>query len=136
MLLLPCRLNSFVIILCIWSFCLGQNSEIDSTKVKDPSLAWKMAFVPGLGQLYNEKYFKFIGLLSAEFYAVNRFNNLRKNGNITKRNTYGWWVMGLYFYGILDAYVDAHLSSFPKKVNKEDPDPVFNKIDSLKTEKK
>ena len=44
--------------------------------------------------------------------------------------------MGLYFYGILDAYVDAHLSSFPKKVNKEDPDPVFNKIDSLKTEKK
>jgi len=133
--LLPYRLNSIIIILCVLSFCFGQNSEIDSSKVKDPSLAWKIAFIPGLGQLYNEKYFKFIGLLSAEFYAVNRFNNLRKDGNITKRNTYGWWVMGLYFYGILDAYVDAHLSSFPKKVNKEVSDPVINKIDSLKIEK-
>ena len=120
----------------ICSICTGQNTEIDSSKIKDPSLAWKISFIPGLGQLYNEKYFKFIGLLSAEFYAINKFNNLRQQGNITKRNTYGWWIIGLYFYGVLDAYVDAHLSSFPKKIDNKESDSSLDQTDSLKIEKK
>jgi len=41
--------------------------------------------------------------------------------NIHKRNTWGWWIFGIYTLGILDAYVDAHLTSFPiyKKKKKE-----------------
>ncbi|PIS27990.1 MAG: hypothetical protein COT43_07605 [Candidatus Marinimicrobia bacterium CG08_land_8_20_14_0_20_45_22] len=31
-----------------------------------------------------------------------------------KRNKYAWWCAGVYFISILDAYVDAHLSNFPK----------------------
>ncbi|MFA4838471.1 MAG: DUF5683 domain-containing protein [Candidatus Neomarinimicrobiota bacterium] len=31
-----------------------------------------------------------------------------------KRNKYAWWCAGVYFFSILDAYVDAHLSGFPK----------------------
>ena len=130
------KIKNIVFIFLICSICTGQNTEIDSSKIKDPSLAWKISFIPGLGQLYNEKYFKFIGLLSAEFYAINRFNNLRQQGNITKRNTYGWWIIGLYFYGVLDAYVDAHLSSFPKKINNKESDSSLNQTDSLKIEKK
>ena len=115
-------------------FCIGQNTAIDSSQIKDPSIAWKVSFIPGLGQLYNERYVKFIGLLSTELYAINKFNHLKNSGNITKRNTYGWWIVGLYFYGILDAYVDAHLSTFPKKVNKEEKNSTLYQADSLKME--
>lgn len=31
-----------------------------------------------------------------------------------KRNKYAWWCAGVYFISILDAYVDAHLTNFPK----------------------
>ncbi|HPC35948.1 MAG TPA: DUF5683 domain-containing protein [Candidatus Marinimicrobia bacterium] len=31
-----------------------------------------------------------------------------------KRNKYGWWSLGTYLFGLLDAVVDAHLINFPK----------------------
>ena len=132
MLLRHYKLYSFILIILISSILYSQDTEIDSSKVKNPSFAWKIAFIPGMGQLYNGNYFKFVGLVGAEIYAVSKFNHLRSKGNITKRNTYGWWVLGLYFYGILDAYVDAHLSSFPKKVKKNNEDSFLKINDSTK----
>ncbi len=102
----------FIIILGI---PFSQESYIDSTKIKDPSLAWKLGFIPGIGQIYNGKWVKAGLLLSAQYYALDNYNRLRNAGNISKRNTYAWWLIGLYFYGILDAYVDAQLSTFPVK---------------------
>lgn len=134
MLLLPVKINKLFFILLLVSFPLCQNTEIDSSKIKNPSLAWKLSFIPGLGQLYNEKYLKFGALLSGQFYAINRFKGLKNSGNITKRNTYGWWIVGLYFYGILDAYVDAHLSTFPKKRKHQKDEVLENNSDSLKIE--
>jgi len=32
-----------------------------------------------------------------------------------KRNKYAWWCAGIYFIGMLDAYVDAHLYYFPSE---------------------
>ena len=98
---------------------------VDSTKIKNPSLAWKISFIPGLGQLYNQRWIKSIMIFSSEYYAINKYKTLKRNGNITKRNTYAWWVMGIYIYGILDAYVDAQLSTFPL-LDKN----VENKIDN------
>ncbi len=43
---------------------------VDSTKVKDPQLAWKYALVPGIGQIYNEQYIKALLFLSAEGYSI------------------------------------------------------------------
>ena len=43
-------------------------------------------------------------------------NYLNNENNYSMRNTYAWWTFGLYIWSMLDAYVDAHLSSFP--VNK------------------
>ena len=37
---------------------------------------------------------------------------LRKNRYLEKRNKYAWWVIFLYFYSMIDAMVDAHLSPF------------------------
>lgn len=106
----------WIIILFACSICLSQNEGyIDSSKVRNPSLAWKLGFVSGLGQLYNGKYLKAIGFIGAQYYAVTRFMDLKEEGRIGLRNTYGWWVFGLFTLNILDSYVDAHLSSFPVK---------------------
>ena len=91
---------------------------IDSTKVKDPSFAWKVAFIPSAGQIYNKDYHKVIGFWLLESYSISKFNTYREQGNeLGKRNTYAWWVIGLYVMSILDAYIDAHLSTFPIKVS-------------------
>ena len=104
----------WVIILCACSICTSQEEGyIDSSKVRDPGLAWKIGFIPGIGQLYNGKYFKSIGFICAQYYAVTRFMELKDEGKIALRNTYAWWIFGLFFWNILDSYVDAHLSTFP-----------------------
>ena len=104
------------IIFFTFSICATQEEGyIDSSKVRSPSLAWKLGFVPGLGQLYNGKYFKSIAFLGAEYYSVNRFLDLKAEGRIGLRNTYAWWVFGLYVWNMMDSYVDAHLSTFPVK---------------------
>ena len=115
MLLPPYKLNSFVIILCVWSFCLGQNSEIDSSKVKDPSLAWKIAFVPGLGQLYNEKPMKAFILSALKTYWLIDYEKSQKENNISDRNRSLWWLFGLVMYGAIDSYTDSHLDKFSNK---------------------
>ena len=119
----------------IVSISCSQNVEIDSSEIKNPSIAWKISFVPGLGQLYNEKYIKFATLTSAHIFSIKKYTSLRKQGNITKRNTWGWWVIGLYFYGILDAYVDAQLSSFPSKVKKDSTNLETNQVNTLEMKK-
>tara|TARA_Y100001968_G_C18915272_1_gene507210 strand:- start:115 stop:450 length:336 start_codon:yes stop_codon:yes gene_type:complete len=107
---------------------MTQNVEyIDSSKVRNPSLAWKLGMVPGLGQIYNRKYFKAVVLIASEYYTMRQFNELKnKENRIGLRNTYAWWVFGLYVLNILDSYVDAHLSTFP--INRLEFSP---EVDSL-----
>ena len=134
--LLLFKSNILIAFVLIFSINYCQNVEIDSSEIKNPSIAWKIAFIPGFGQLYNEKYIKFATLTSAHLYAMKKYTALRKQGNITKRNTWGWWVIGLYFYGILDAYVDAQLSSFPSKINKKSVNTETTQGYNLETKKK
>ena len=106
----------WMVVLFSFSICISQDSKyIDSTKVRNPGLAWKLGVIPGMGQLYNGKYIKAIGFMSAEYFAVNRLIELKTENRIGLRNTYGWWVFGLFVWNMLDAYVDAHLSTFPIK---------------------
>tara|TARA_B100001115_G_C15667295_1_gene322047 strand:+ start:65 stop:430 length:366 start_codon:yes stop_codon:yes gene_type:complete len=120
----------------IVSFSFTQSVDVDSSKIKNPSIAWKIAFIPGFGQLYNEKYIKFATLTALQVFSIKNYTTLRSQGNITKRNTWGWWVIGLYFYGILDAYVDAQLSSFPSKINKKSVNTETTQGYNLETKKK
>ena len=104
------------VILFAFSICTSQEEGyIDSSKVRDPGLAWKFGFIPGVGQLYNGKYLKSIGFIGAEYYTVTHFMELKDAGRIGLRNTYAWWIFGLFILNILDSYVDAHLSTFPVK---------------------
>ena len=53
--------------------------------------------------------------IASEYWAVSRFMEFKNEGRIALRNTYAWWIFGLFVWNILDSYVDAHLSTFPSK---------------------
>ena len=109
-------MKCWIAILFLISISISQEKGyIDSSKVRNPQLAWKLSVVPGLGQLYNGKYLKAIGFVAAEYTAVNRFTEYKESNHIGPRNTYAWWIIGLYVWNVLDAYVDAQLSTFPVK---------------------
>ena len=113
----------------LFAFSISTSQEagyIDSSKVRNPRLAWKLSAIPGLGQLYNGKYVKAIGFMGAEYFAVSRLLILKDENRIGLRNTYAWWVFGLFAWNMLDAYVDAQLSTFPVKRLES-----TNNIDSL-----
>ncbi len=112
------KFNRYVLFIFFGIF-FAQETFIDSTQIKNPSLSWKLSLIPGLGQIYNGKFYKSFIINSALGLSVVEVNH-NKN-NINKRNTWGWWIFGIYTLGILDAYVDAHLTSFPiyKKKKKE-----------------
>ena len=106
----------WIIILFALSIAISQDHEyIDSTMIRDPKIAWKLGFIPGLGQLYNKKFVKSIGFIAGEYIAISQFKEYEMKNHIGLRNTYAWWIFGLYIWGILDAYVDAQLSTFPVK---------------------
>ena len=100
--------------------------DTDSTIIKDPKTAFLASFVPGGGQIYNGKLLKGLTVLGLEVLAMqswldnSKINSdydsgdypLQKHRYLEKRNKYAWWIIFLYFYGMVDAMVDAHLSPF------------------------
>ena len=79
------------------------------------------AILPGTGQIYNEKYIKAGLLVLGDAYLLYQVKSNSDKYTSTndvfyrdERNKYLWWSAGAYLFGLLDAYVDAHLSGFPK----------------------
>ena len=100
----------------IFSSDIDRNKS-DSIKFKNPSIAWKLSIVPGLGQIYNDDYIKSSAIILSEVYALSQ---MKKFSHLIKtRNRFAWWFIGIYFINIIDAYVDAELNTFPKN-NKEE----------------
>jgi len=112
-------------------FITAQVTKTDSTLIKNPKTAFYLSAIPGAGQLYNGKLLKgslFLALESVAMYSW--FENaeiyrdydsldkpLPKNRYLEKRNKYAWWVIFIYFYSMIDAMVDAHLSPFDQIMN-------------------
>ena len=106
----------WILILFLINFGISQEEGyIDSSKVRDPKLAWKLSIIPGLGQLYNGKFIKAAGFAGAEYIAIEHFIESRNTNKIGSRNTYAWWIFGIFVWNVLDAYVDAQMSTFPVK---------------------
>ena len=76
---------------------------------------WKVSLIPTMGQIKNKKYLKAGVLALAQSYSVYKSLEYNKDDKIAKRNTYAWWFLGLYFYGIIDSYVDYNLENFPNE---------------------
>ena len=80
---------------------------------------WKTNLIPFVCQIKNEEYIKAGVLVGAQFYAADRFVFHNSKNQIAKRNTYAWWVISLYLYGIIDSYVDYSLKNFPSENKNE-----------------
>ncbi len=111
----------------------------EEEQLKDPKVALKRSLtIPGAGQIYNDQKVKGYALMASEILALWSFNENRKKYNnyddsyanskeyyLRERNRFAWIAIGLYFYSILDAVVEAHLDNFDEIV--EESDPTNNK---------
>ena len=107
----------------------------EEEQLKDPKIALKRSLtIPGTGQLYNDQKVKGYALMAGEVLALWSFNDNRKKYNnyedsdsnskehyLRERNRFAWIAIGLYFYGVLDAVVEAHLDNFDEVVKESDP---------------
>ena len=55
-------------------------------KIKDPSLAWKIGLLPGMGQFYNNQYLKGALLLGLESKLIYEFSFNYLKYAVDKRN--------------------------------------------------
>ena len=133
------RLIKLFLLICFFISFLFPQKKIDfrseSEQLKDPKIAMKRSLIfPGAGQLYNDQKIKGSILIAGELFALWSFNeNKNKYDNydgseshsrdyyLRKRNRFAWIAVGLYFYGMLDAVVEAHLDNFDKVVEENDP---------------
>ena len=131
--------NLFIVsgIVLFFSVIVLNGEPVDTLKIKLPTEAAKYALIfPGGGQFYNDNYLKGGILIVLEIYSLIKFNKYRldiKCDNVTsaisKRNKSAWWVFFIYFYGFMDAVVEAHL--MPHETIMETP---IEEINSEKTE--
>lgn len=105
-------------------------TEIDTARllsdkpIKSPIGALlRSAVLPGLGQIYNQKYIKGIlvfavnGTLGYQIYNYNKkWNDTGNSRYRDKRNLYTWYFGVSYFLTLVDAYIDAYLFGFDKAV--------------------
>lgn len=121
-------------IVLLFSLVTAQESE-DSTETLVPAKAALRSLIPAGGQLYNKKYLKAGLILLAEAFAIYQWQmnaanyrdyeklsgdlDLPRRRYLEKRNKYAWWIGIIYFYGMLDAVVDAHLKDFNNVMGQE-----------------
>lgn len=106
----------FIIVLA-FIFSISFSNE----KEEKIDIAEKLAYFPGAGQVYNKEYLKGFALFASELYSISQIVKFSKPVagiiNISKRNTFIWWAIGIYAYSVVDARVESELSSFPDENN-------------------
>ena len=110
-------------------------AKVDSTqRFPDPQTALLLGLIPGGGQIYNGAWLKAVLVIAAEAYYLDAFqraaqsyaefsslNPDSENPYLDARNGNAWRALIVYILGMLDAYVDAHLSTFPQEDNGQRP---------------
>ena len=129
--------NIFIFVVFISLIFAQQKMDFrtEDEQAKNPNIALKKSLIfPGVGQLYNDQKIKGYTLIAAELFSLYNFNENRKKYKdfnesygksqdyyLRERNRFAWIAIGLYFYGILDSVVEAHLDDFDKIVRENDP---------------
>ena len=125
--------NSFILLLLFTSFIFSQYNDVDTLQSKSPQTAAIRSFVfPGGGQYYNGQPIKgavlsTFGVASAVLYmdfsekykSSEGVSQSDKKKFLHQRNRYGWWIIIVYIYGLLDAVVEAHLHPFNEVMNED-----------------
>ena len=125
--------NSFILLLLFTSFIFSQYNDVDTLQSKSPQTAAIRSFVfPGGGQYYNGQPIKgavlsTFGVASTVLYMdfSEKYKNSEgvsqsdKKNFLHQRNRYGWWIIIVYIYGLLDAVVEAHLHPFNEVMSED-----------------
>ena len=69
----------------------------------------EIGYIPSLGQLYNKRPLKAFAMMGMKSYWLSEYYRSSKGNEIKDRNRSLWWLLILILYGMVDAYVDAHL---------------------------
>jgi len=96
-------------------------AQPDTTQhTPNPRTALVLGLIPGGGQFYNGKWLKALIVITANGYFFSQFQQARQayqesqeTEDLEERNKFAWQLMFVYILGLMDAYVDAHLSTFP-----------------------
>ena len=104
-------MNKYIILLLLCFIFASENKN---------KFDWKTNLIPIVGQIKNKKYLKAGFLAVSQFYATDKFLSHNSKNQIAKRNTYAWWIVSLYLYGVIDAYVDYNFKNFPRENKKEE----------------
>ena len=132
-------LKCVLIHVCFLSFILGETDKKKHTQ--NPKKAFYYSLIPGLGQVYNEKWLKSFVIISSEimfyqlwqknlkYYKTYDTNNypLKKHRYLEKRNKYAWWIGLVYIYSMIDSVVDAHLFEFNNLMEK----PIVENLEGV-----
>ncbi len=123
---LSCLLLVLVMVSALPDYVFGQTADTTlappdtSRRTPDPRLALMLGLVPGGGQLYNRAWLKALIVIAAEGYCFYQFQQAQQLyqesqaiEDLEERNKFAWQLMFVYIIGLLDGYVDAHLSTFP-----------------------
>lgn len=107
-----------------------------SQRGKDPSTAFLLGLIPGGGQIYNGAWLKALLVIAAEGYYIDQFQRNSYNYRhydpampysqdhyLEERNNNAWGALFVYLLGMMDGYVDAHLSTFPPDTTYQDQPP-------------
>lgn len=94
---------------------------------KSPTKAVLLScFIPAGGQFYNEKFLKGTIIGGFEVYtgyhALESYISYKKKGNnedFGQALSFGFYFLGAWLYSMADAYVDAHLYNFSRKIKFE-----------------
>jgi len=85
------------------------------------------ALLPGGGQFYTSHYIKGGVIAFGEFFSLSKAYFLYRDSKNYQEDSserdslmresfsYAFWFLGIWFYSMLDAYVDAHLYNFDEK---------------------
>ncbi|MCL5268586.1 MAG: DUF5683 domain-containing protein [Bacteroidetes bacterium] len=122
------------------------DTEAVRSKLKSPLIAVLLsAAIPGGGQIYNGSYWKVPIIIGAQAFFVSQWLSNNKSyeyyrtqysnsisssspyGNLNlmglrdsyrdQRDSYAWYMAGVYLLSMVDAYVDAELSGFEVSPN-------------------
>ena len=113
---------STVLLVILFAFSFNQE-QVDSLIINNKNDAWKMSMLPigggivPFGQLENNKPIKALTIAWMRMYWYNELEKANKNDDISDRNRSFWWLIFLYFYGAIDAYVDSHLDIVPEMID-------------------
>ena len=62
--------------------------------------------------------------MAMKFYWYKEFNEAKDDERISNRNRAFWWFLFLYFYSIIDAYMDSQMDEFPEEMKLDHPSDV------------